>query len=66
MCIRGDDCRDRIRNSIPMVGVKRVADAPRDRPGLNVAVIDVPAIWSFGVPAAGEGGHAALKRSRGR
>jgi len=39
-----------------------VADAPRDRAGVNVAVVDVPAVWAFRVSAAGEGGHAASKR----
>src|SRR6266481_3458325 len=46
----------------PRVSVKRVADASCDRADTHVTVIDVPAIWPFGVPAAGEGGHAALKR----
>src|SRR6266704_3512315 len=46
----------------PWVSVKRVADASRDRADAHVTVIDVPAIWPFGIPAAGEGGHAALKR----
>jgi hypothetical protein len=38
----------------PWVGVKRVADAPRDRPDADIAVIDVPAIWPFRISAAGE------------
>jgi|SRR5216684_3522281 len=48
----------------PWVGVKRVADAPRDRPDADIAVVDMPAIWPFGISAAGERGHAALKRDR--
>jgi len=40
-------------------------EAPRDRPDANIAEIDVPAIWPLGVSAAGQGGHAALKRDRG-
>jgi hypothetical protein len=32
----------------PWVGVKRVAVAPSDRPDVNIAVIDVPAIGPFG------------------
>jgi hypothetical protein len=56
--------RTRIEAAIPFpwVGVKRVADAPRDRPDADIAIVDVPAIWPFGISAAGEDGHAALKR----
>jgi hypothetical protein len=39
----------------PLVGVKRVADAPRDRAGVNIAVIDVPAVGPLRIPASGEG-----------
>ena len=46
----------------PRIGTKGVADAPRDRPNVNVAVVDVPAIWPFGVASAGELGHDLLKR----
>jgi hypothetical protein len=59
--------RTRIEAAIPFpwVGVKRVADAPRDRPGADVAVVDVPAIWPFRISAAGECGHARIEaRSR--
>jgi hypothetical protein len=50
----------------PWVGVKQVADAPCNRPGVNIAVIDVPAIWPFRIPATGEGGecHALSKRDQ--
>src|SRR5712664_907758 len=49
----------------PWVGVVRIADAPRDRPDADIAVVDVPAFLAgIGRPAAGEGGHAALKRGR--
>jgi len=47
----------------PWVSVKRVADASRDRPDANVTVVDVPAFLAgIGRSAAGESGHAALKR----
>jgi hypothetical protein len=36
----------------------RNADADRYRADVHVAVIDVPAIGTLGVAAAGEGGHA--------
>jgi hypothetical protein len=29
---------------------------------MHVPVIDVPAVLAFGISAAGEGGHAPLKR----
>jgi hypothetical protein len=56
----------RIKSAIPFpwIGAERIAYAPRNRPGVNVAVIDVPAVGALGVAAAGEGGHAALKRDR--
>ena len=41
----------------------RITDAPRDRSDANVTVIDVPAFLAgIGRAAAGESGHAALKR----
>jgi hypothetical protein len=49
----------------PWIGTERIADAPCDRAGVDVAVIDVPAVGTFGVSAAGEGGHGALKRELG-
>jgi hypothetical protein len=52
-------------NTVPLVGVKRVADAPRDRAGLNVTVIDMSAIGALRMAGSGEGGHAVLKRDRG-
>ena len=46
-----------------MVGVVRIAAADRDRPDADIAIIDMPAILaSIGRWAAGESGHAALKR----
>jgi hypothetical protein len=56
--------RSRIESATPFprIGVKRVADAPCNRSGVNIAVMDVPAIGPFGIPASGEGGHALLKR----
>jgi hypothetical protein len=47
---------------LPRIGVVRIADASCDRADAHVTVIDVPAIWPFRIPAAGERGHAALKR----
>ena len=38
------------------------AAADRDRAGVNIAVINVPAVRVFGVAAAGEGRHTLLKR----
>ena len=65
-CTRGGHCRDRIRNSIPRVSVKRVADASCDRADAHVTVIDVPAFFAgIGRSAAGESGHAPLKRGLG-
>ncbi len=61
----GMTARIKSATPFPWVGVKRVADAPRDRPDANIAVVDVLAIWPFGVAPAGEGGHAQLKRDRG-
>jgi hypothetical protein len=47
----------------PRIGVMRNAGAHRDRAGLHVPVIDVPAFLAgMGRSAAGEGGHALLKR----
>jgi hypothetical protein len=40
----------------------RLAGALRDRAGVHVAVVDVPAVLALGIAAAGEGGHALLKR----
>ena len=55
----------RIRSSIARVGVVRIAAADRDRPDADIAIIDMPAILaSIGRWAAGESGHAALKRGR--
>ena len=56
--------RTRIEAAIPFpwIGVMRIADAPRDRPDADIAVVDVPAIWPFRISAAGERGHAASKR----
>jgi hypothetical protein len=39
----------------PLVGVMRVADAHGNGAGVNVAVIDVPAILAVGRAAAGKG-----------
>ena len=56
---------DRSRSSIARIGVVRAAAADRDRADPHVPVIDVPAIFAgIGRSAAGEGGHAALKRRR--
>jgi hypothetical protein len=44
-----------------------IAGADRDRAGVDIAVIDVPAFLAgFGRSAAGELGHAALKRGLSR
>ena len=50
---------------LPRIGVVRVAVAYRNRSDAHVTVIDVPAIWRFGVLASGESGHATLKRGLG-
>jgi hypothetical protein len=51
---------------LPLPGflVAWLANTARDRANVNVAEIDVPAILAFGISAAGEGGHALLKRGR--
>jgi hypothetical protein len=46
----------------PLIDVDWSARAERDRADMDIAVIDVPAIAAFGVSAAGELGHAPLKR----
>jgi hypothetical protein len=56
--------RGRIETAVPspLLGVHRQAWLDRDRAYLNVTVVDVPSVGAFGVRAAGEGGHALLKR----
>jgi hypothetical protein len=44
-----------------MICVMRIADAARDRPDADIAVVDVPAIWPFRISAAGERGHARIE-----
>jgi len=44
----------------------RNADADCYRADVHVAIIDVPAVLAFEIAAAGEGGHALLKRGQGR
>jgi hypothetical protein len=44
----------------------RYAGAERDRAHVDVAAIDVPVVVAFGVAAAGECGHAPLKRTADR
>jgi len=47
----------------PWVGVKRVADASGDRPGVNIAIIDLPTfVAGVSRSAAGEGGHGAISK----
>src|SRR6266581_28220 len=47
----------------PRILIMRVAGADRDRAGVHIAVVDVPAFLAgFSQSAAGELGHAALKR----
>jgi hypothetical protein len=48
-------------NPFPLVSVMRVADALGDGTGLNVAIVNVPAILAVGGSAAGEGGHATIE-----
>ena len=61
---RGCDPRIEAARPAPRVLVRWNADPLRDRADADVAVIDVPAfILGFGIAAAGEGGHALLKRS---
>ena len=56
----------RIEAAQPLLSflVVGLANTARDRANVNVAEIDVPAVLAFGIPAAGEGGHGLLKRSR--
>jgi hypothetical protein len=42
----------------------RIADAHGDRPGVNVAKVDVPAVLALAIAAAGE--YGLLKRGGGR
>jgi hypothetical protein len=46
----------------PLVDIGRAAHAPRNRANVDVAIEDVPAVFAFGISAAGEGGHGLLKR----
>src|SRR5260370_5658561 len=48
-------------NPTPRVFIVRNAGADGDRAGVDVAIIDVPAVLAFWVAAAGEGGHAAIE-----
>src|SRR5260370_35227198 len=45
----------------PRVFIVRNAGADGDRAGVDVAIIDVPAVLAFWVAAAGEGGHGAIE-----
>ena len=48
---------------LPWIFVMGVAAADRDRPGVHVTIVDVPAFHTgIGRSAAGEFGHAASKR----
>jgi hypothetical protein len=63
--VRQDGCPDRSRKTSPMIFVEGNAGTDLDRAGADVAPIDVPAfLRRIGTTAAGEGGHAALKRSQ--
>ena len=46
----------------PRIGVVRIPDAFGNRPDMNIAVVDVPALLAMCGSATGEGGHAVLKR----
>ena len=50
---------------LPWLGIVRVAAAPSDGADVDVLVKDVPTVLAFGIAAAGEGGHAPLKRGLG-
>jgi hypothetical protein len=41
----------------PLVDVGRTTHAPRDGADVDIAVIDVPAVWPFGIAASGKAGH---------
>jgi hypothetical protein len=59
----------RIETAVPLprIGVMRVADAPRDRASVDIAVVDVPAFLAgFSRSTAGELRHTALKRGLSR
>jgi hypothetical protein len=43
----------------------RVADALGDGAGVNVAIIDVPAIGAVGISAAGKGWHGGIEAPAG-
>jgi hypothetical protein len=46
--------------------VARDAGALRDRADVDVAEVDVPTVLALRIAAAGEGGHAPLKRGLGQ
>jgi hypothetical protein len=48
----------------PLVGVDRATRAARDGANFDVAAIDVPAVWAFGIGAASESEPAPFKRGR--
>jgi hypothetical protein len=57
--------RARIEPAVPfpLIGIVRIADALGNRPNVNIAEINVPAVMAVVCgSAAGEFGHAALKR----
>jgi hypothetical protein len=53
-------------NKILIAGVAWIARSDRDRAHVHVAIVDVPTVVAFGIAAAGECGHAVLKRSNPR
>ena len=57
-CIEGG-----LGSRLPQRGGVGIADAPRDGADAHVAVVDPPGfLVGFGIAAAGELGHAPLKR----
>jgi hypothetical protein len=58
--------RPRIETAVPtpLVDIDWDAGAERDRSHMHVTIVDVPAVVAFGISAAGESGHAPLKRDR--
>src|SRR5450755_814521 len=56
-------CRDRSRTAIPRARCHAGCRCARDRAGVNIAVVDVPAFLAgFSRSTAGELGHAPSKR----
>jgi hypothetical protein len=58
--------RRRIETAVPtpLININRNTGTSGDRADAGIAMIDVPTVLAFRIAAAGESGHAVLKRGR--